>query len=167
MITSIFTWPVTQHKGAALQALPDPPRPGQTVRLAHWASATRRMRVRRTKRGPKSLCAALTITVATLSACSGSASRDPAVNLLNVEAGMTESQVLAIMGQPQRRERHGGTEFLIYASDGSNKVALVDFIPIAMVDGRVTGIGRRVYDHILRSESEGEKNSPGSSKPRR
>ena len=113
------------------------------------------------------LCAALTITIATLSGCSGSANRDPAANLLNVEAGMTESQVLAIMGPPQRRERHGGTEFLIYASDNSNKVALVDFIPIAMVDGRVTGIGRRVYDHILQSESESQKSSPGSSKPRR
>ena len=119
------------------------------------------------KRGPRSLCAAFIITVATLSACSGSASRNPEANLLNVEAGMTESQVLAVMGQPQRRERHGGTEFLIYANDSSSQVALVDFIPIAMVDGRVTGIGRQVYDHILRSERESERTSPGSSKLRR
>jgi hypothetical protein len=117
------------------------------------------------KRGPRSLCAAFIIIVATLSACSGTASRNAQANLLNVEAGMTENQVLAVMGQPQRRERHGGTEFLIYANDSSNQVALVDFT--AMVDGRVTGIGRQVYDHILRSERESERTSPGSSKLRR
>ena len=84
------------------------------------------MRVHRTT-------AALAITVALLaSGCSGNASNQAAAGLMSVEVGMSESQVLAIMGPPQRRESQGGTEFLIYASDDRSATALLDFIPIAM-----------------------------------
>jgi hypothetical protein len=85
--------------------------------------------------------------------CSGDTRSQAAKNLLSVDIGMTESQVLAIMGQPQRREIQGGTQFLIYATDGKSEEALIDFIPIAIVDGRVTGIGRQLYDHVVRSQS--------------
>ena len=81
---------------------------------------------------------------------------------------MTESRVLAIMGQPQRRESHGATEFLIYATENDNKAALINFIPIAMVDKRVTGIGRHVYDHVVRSKAQFDLNpQQEASKPRR
>jgi hypothetical protein len=100
---------------------------------------------------------ALAVTVTLLlSGCSGSSNSNVRAGLMDVEVGMTESQVLAIMGQPQRRESHGATEFLIYATENDNKTALINFIPIATVDKRVTGIGRHVYDHVVRSKAQSD-----------
>jgi hypothetical protein len=82
---------------------------------------------------------------------------------MNVEVGMSESQVLALMGQPQRRESQGGTEFLIYATDDRSTTVLLNFIPIAVVDGRVTGIGRHVYDHVVRAKTRSDLNPENAS----
>ena len=46
-----------------------------------------------------------------------------------------------------------GTEFLIYAADDHS---ILDFIPIAIVGGRVTGIGRHVYDHVVRAKVQAD-----------
>jgi hypothetical protein len=126
-------------------------------------------RSRRIKTGFQTLGAMLAVTVALLaSGCSGNRSTDVGAGLMNVEIGMTESQVLATMGQPQRRESHGATEFLIYATENDNKTALINFIPIAMVDKRVTGIGRHVYDHVVRSKAQFDlRPQPEPSSPRR
>ena len=112
---------------------------------------------------------ALAVTVTLLlSGCSGSSSSNVRARLMDVEVGMTESQVLAIMGQPQRRESHGATEFLIYATENDNKTALISFVPIAMVEKRVTGIGRHVYDHVVRSKAQSDLRPwPEPSNPRR
>jgi hypothetical protein len=111
----------------------------------------------RAKTGFHTLSTALAVGIALLvSGCSGNAGNQAAEGLMNVEVGMAESQVLAIMGPPQRRESHGGTEFLIYATDNGNTAALLNFLPIAMVDGRVTGIGRHVYDHVVRAKAQSE-----------
>jgi hypothetical protein len=89
--------------------------------------------------------------------CSENSSSSNAATLqLNVELGMSQSQVLAIMGEPQRRETHGGTEFLLYATEEGDKTALLHFIPIAIVDGRVTGLGRHVYDHVVQSKAKSD-----------
>jgi hypothetical protein len=127
------------------------------------------IRVRNIKTGFQMLGATLAVTVTLLvSGCSGNRSSNAGAGLMNVEIGMTESQVLAIMGQPQRRESHGGTEFLIYATENDNKAALLNFIPIAIVDRRVTGIGRHVYDHVVRSKTQSDLNPQQEpSKPRR
>jgi len=69
-------------------------------------------------------------------------------NITNVEVGMSQSQVISILGQPKRRETYGGTEFLIYANDAGNDV------PIACVEGRVTSIGRAAYDIVVRSNGQ-------------
>jgi hypothetical protein len=74
--------------------------------------------------------------------------------LMNVEVGMTQTQVLSILGEPQRREPYGGTEFLIYPLSASGGAQ--DFMPIAIVDGRVTGIGRNIYDNVVRSKSQAD-----------
>ena len=115
------------------------------------------------------ITAARTVTVFLLvSGCSGKPGDKAAAGLMNVEVGMSETQVLALMGQPQRRESHGGTEFLIYATDDRSTTALLNFIPIAMVDGRVTGIGRHVYDHVVRAKTRSDKNpEPGPDSHRR
>jgi hypothetical protein len=105
---------------------------------------------------------ALALAVALLvCGCSGKAGNKAAVGRTDVEVGMSESQVLAIMGPPQRRESQGGTDFLIYAADDRSGAALLDFIPIVMVGGRVTGIGRHVYDHVVRAKMQSDLR-PGS-----
>jgi outer membrane protein assembly factor BamE (lipoprotein component of BamABCDE complex) len=127
------------------------------------------MRARHIKTGFQMLGATLAVTVTLLvGGCSGNRSSNAGAGLMNVEIGMTESQVLAIMGQPQRRESHGGTEFLIYAIENDNKAALLNFIPIAIVDRRVTGIDLHVYDQVVRSMTQSDLNpQQESSKPRR
>ena len=68
----------------------------------------------------------------------------------NVEVGMTQSQVLSILGQPRMREAYGPTEFVFYPnSSGSN-------VPIAIVDGKVTSIGRAAYDIVVRSRAQSD-----------
>jgi hypothetical protein len=53
------------------------------------------------------------------------------------------------MGPPQRQETYGATEFLIYSTDGTSNTALLNFTPVAIVDGRVTGTGRVLYDAVV------------------
>jgi outer membrane protein assembly factor BamE (lipoprotein component of BamABCDE complex) len=66
----------------------------------------------------------------------------------SVVVGMTQSQVFSILGQPQTREAYGPTEFLFYpASGGAN-------IPIAIVDGKVTSIGRAAYDIVVQAKAQ-------------
>ena len=86
--------------------------------------------------------------------CSETSSNDAGARLLDLEVGMTQTQVVAILGEPQRRETYGGTEFLIYPT-GPNSSAL-NFMPIAVVDGRVTGIGRNIYDNVVRSKAQSD-----------
>ena len=86
--------------------------------------------------------------------CSETGNNNPDARLMDVEIGMSQNQVVAILGEPQRRETYGGTEFLIYptGSDGS----ALNFMPIAVVGGRVTGIGRNVYDNVVRSKGQSD-----------
>jgi hypothetical protein len=76
-----------------------------------------------------------------------------ATRLDSVRAGMTRDEVLEILGPPQRQEVYGSTEFLIYSSDGMSTTALLDFIPIAVADGRVTGTGRKLYDAVVHAHT--------------
>ena len=68
-----------------------------------------------------------------------------------IHPGMTRQEVLAAMGPPQRQEIYGTTEFLIYSADGSTDIAQANFIPVAIVDGRVTGTGRAFYEAIVQA----------------
>jgi hypothetical protein len=68
---------------------------------------------------------------------------------------MTRQEVLAAMGPPQRQEIYGTTEFLIYSADTSAENAQANFIPVAIVDGRVTGTGRAFYDAIVQANTPG------------
>jgi hypothetical protein len=73
----------------------------------------------------------------------------PVANLPHIHSGMARDEVLAIMGPPQRQETYGATEFLIYSTDGTSNTALLNFTPVAIVDGRVTGTGRVLYDAVV------------------
>jgi hypothetical protein len=72
-----------------------------------------------------------------------------------IHPGMTRQEVLAAMGPPQRQEIYGATEFLIYSADGNTDPAQSNFIPVAIVDGRVTGTGRAFYDAMVQANNRG------------
>ena len=98
------------------------------------------------------LCSFLFVPMLVQGACTNPASMQ-ATRLDSVRAGMTRQEVLEIMGPPQRQEVYGSTEFLIYSSDGMNTTALLDFTPIALVDGRVTGTGHKLYDAVVQAHT--------------
>lgn len=92
--------------------------------------------------------------IVTIAGCAENGSVTASAKVVNVEVGMTQKQVLDIMGPPQRREIHGGTEFLIYPAGGASEGAVANFVPIAIVDGRVTGIGRSLYDTVVHAKAQ-------------
>jgi outer membrane protein assembly factor BamE (lipoprotein component of BamABCDE complex) len=83
-----------------------------------------------------------------LAGCAGESSGATRADVSNVAVGMTQNQVFSIMGQPQMREAYGPTEFLFYTSSYGASV------PIAVVDGKVTSIGRAAYDIVVRSKAQ-------------
>ena len=93
-----------------------------------------------------------TVILILLTGCTNPSSMQ-AARLDSVRPGMTRDEVLEIMGPPQRQEIHGSTEFLIYSTDGRSTIALLDFIPSAIVDGRVMGTGRSLYEAVVQAHS--------------
>jgi outer membrane protein assembly factor BamE (lipoprotein component of BamABCDE complex) len=65
---------------------------------------------------------------------------------MKVQIGMSRDEVVALMGQPQKRETYGKTEFLIYQTNEPG-----NFTPIGIVDGKVVGWGRNYYDNAVYS----------------
>jgi hypothetical protein len=76
-----------------------------------------------------------------------------AFNTVRLREGMTHDEVIATMGKPQIREARGKAEFLIYRTDpiGTEKA---DFTPVVLVNGKVTGWGRKIYDETRRKRAE-------------
>ena len=83
-----------------------------------------------------------------LAGCATESSGATRSDVSNVEVGMTQTQVLSILGQPQMREAYGPTEFLLYTSSYGTSV------PIAIVEGKVTSVGRAAYDIVARSKTQ-------------
>ena len=81
----------------------------------------------------------------------GSQSASHTKALMKVQVGMSRDEVVALMGQPQKREAYGKTEFLIYQTEyrGINEAG--NFTPIGIVDGKVVGWGRNYYDNAVYS----------------
>jgi hypothetical protein len=68
-----------------------------------------------------------------------------------LQVGMTREQGNAAMGQPEKREAYGRTDFLMYRTN-LNTIDDIAFTPIAIVDGRVAGWGRNYYDNALKAD---------------
>jgi len=51
------------------------------------------------------------------------------------------------MGNPEKREVYGRTEFLMYTTGNFT------LTPIAIVDGRLLGWGRRYYDDTIKANA--------------
>ena len=73
---------------------------------------------------------------------------------------MTRDEVIATMGKPQIREAYGKTEFLIYRTDLPVPAGNADFTPVALMNGKVTGWGRKPYDEARRKRAEASTKKP-------
>src|SRR5436190_20438090 len=83
-----------------------------------------------------------------LAGCAAESGGATRADVSNVDVGMAQNQVFSILGQPQMREAYGPTEFLFYTSSYGTSV------PIAIVDGKVTSVGRAAYDIVVRSKTQ-------------
>ena len=110
------------------------------------------------------LSARLIVLICALCGALQSGCTDPAANPVanltqinpsQIHPGMTRQEVLAALGPPQRQEIYGTTEFLIYSADGNTDNAQSNIIPVAIVDGRVTGTGRAFYEAIVQASNRG------------
>jgi outer membrane protein assembly factor BamE (lipoprotein component of BamABCDE complex) len=82
-----------------------------------------------------------------------SASNSKAIAKLQV--GMKRDEVVALMGQPEKREEYGKTEFLFYRTDHT-QIDAVDFTAVAIADGKVVGWGRDIYDAAVQSKAQAD-----------
>jgi hypothetical protein len=64
-------------------------------------------------------------------------------NINKLQVGMKREEVIAIMGNPEKREVNGRTEFHMYTTGNFT------LTPIA-IDGRLLGWGRRYYDDEIK-----------------
>ena len=79
-------------------------------------------------------------------------------DIMKLQVGMKRDEVVALMGQPQKREAYGQTEFLIYRTDYRGASDNANFTPVAIIDGRVAGWGRNYYDNTVRSKVDADIN---------
>ena len=76
--------------------------------------------------------------------------------LTKLQVGMKRDEVIALMGQPEKREEYGKTEFLFYRTDHTQTSDAVDFTPVAIADGKVVGWGRDIYDTAVHSKVQAD-----------
>ena len=99
-------------------------------------------------------CAVSLVVLLQLSGCASSNATTVRGDVSEVAVGMTRSQVISILGQPQMLETYGPTEFLIYRSSyGEN-------VPIAVVEGKVSSIGRGAYEIVVKSKAVAARTGP-------
>jgi len=96
--------------------------------------------------------AALLVFASSALGCEGWQSGSHTRALMKVQVGMSRDEVIALMGQPQKREAYGKTEFLIYRTDFAGTGEAENFTPIAIADGKVVGWGRNYYDNAVYSK---------------
>jgi len=82
-----------------------------------------------------------------IAGCGPTANNITNSNINKLQVDMTREEVIAIMGNPEKREVHGRTEFLMYTTGNFT------LTPIAIVDGRLLGWGRRYYDDTIKANA--------------
>jgi hypothetical protein len=88
-----------------------------------------------------------------LAGCAQLQSGVNAFNTIRLRVGMTHDEVVATMGKPQIREAYGKAECLIYRTDLLIGPEAMDFTPVVLVNGKVTGWGRKIYDETRRKRA--------------
>jgi hypothetical protein len=106
------------------------------------------MRIERIRTGFRAGCVASLL--ATLPACQSGEQSLPinrASALVNgtIRVGMSRADVEAWLGRPHQTETSGNIEFLFYRSPMIMKMGTAGSNPIAIVDGKVAGMGLIYY----------------------
>ena len=92
-------------------------------------------------------CAFSWVALSQLSGCASDNASTARGDVSEVAVGMTRSQVISILGPPQKLETFGPTEFLFYRSGYGED------LPIAVVEGKVSSIGRGAYEIVVKSKA--------------
>jgi hypothetical protein len=74
--------------------------------------------------------------------------------LLRIMGGMSREEVVSQLGAPHRQETVGKTEFLFYRTDWRTATESEKFSPVAIVDGKVVGLGRVYYQDAVKTEQK-------------
>ncbi len=72
--------------------------------------------------------------------------------LLKIKAGMSREEIVAQLGEPHRQETVGRTQFLFYRTDWRTATEAERISPVAIVDGKVVGLGKDYYQDAVKAE---------------
>ena len=65
--------------------------------------------------------------------------------------GMTEAQVIELLGKPPKRERWGNTQFLLFETNYFSLDSSGRYTPVALVDGKVVSWDQAYYENTVRA----------------
>lgn len=69
----------------------------------------------------------------------------------SVQVGMSRGDLIKVMGNPEKREAYGETEFLLYRT-AENVYDELGLTPVAVIDGKVAGWGRNYYTNAIKAD---------------
>lgn len=69
-----------------------------------------------------------------------------------LRVGMSREELVALLGQPAKREDYGSTHFYMYETNHLSFSETGRFTPVAVVQGRVAGWGRDLYDATVEQQ---------------
>jgi hypothetical protein len=97
---------------------------------------------------------AASLALACLAGCQGTeilSNQQAAALIQKTKVGMSRDEVVAQLGPPHRHETYEATEFLFYNASWAMKDAASQQSPVAIVDGKVAGLGRGYYASFVKT----------------
>ena len=67
------------------------------------------------------------------------------------KVGMSRDEIVSQLGPPHRHETYEATEFLFYNTSWASKDAAVQQNPVAIIDGKVVGLGKGYYSAFVKA----------------
>ena len=81
-----------------------------------------------------------------------------------IQPGMSREEIIRLLGQPFREERHGTTDFLFYQTAWQVAERATTRSPIALVGDKVVGLGTAYYDNFVRQQAAERKTKEDAAK---
>jgi hypothetical protein len=75
-----------------------------------------------------------------------------------IQVGASREDIINQLGEPYKQERHGATEFLFYQTVWQVTEKAATRSPIALIDGKVVGLGKAHYDKVIKQLADAERN---------
>ena len=72
--------------------------------------------------------------------------------LNSLPMGISRDELIQTMGQPEKREVYGQKEFLFFLTPSEDPSPTPTLTPVALVGGKVVGIGERHYQNVVRAD---------------